>query len=310
MTDVNYYACCLDDEADGSIIAPVGSPPPDRERVGAIIAANRPAPIRIEANAFHEAGHAMAALAFGGEAGPVTIDIQPMAMTRTPGFEEKIAVYIAGMVGQNWRDRRIVRPLDDALMPILKRVDACRGGSCDDCRALRFCTLLAPADDQIGSLAAYRRIEAATIELMTKREIAAAVTELAALLMDIGTVEEADIMAIASRHFTPGSYDISSGAIALAPIVDQFRQADTAAATDRAHAATMTALSASEALLAAALADLDDAVASAIPDAVAEAERNVAVARASFAALADAALAIQQQREAEMTLRNRRIIAN
>lgn len=310
MTEVNHFACCGDEEADGAFIAPVGSPPPDRDRVGGIIATNRPAPTRIEANAYHEAGHVICSIALGGEAERATIDMQPMAWTSTPGFEAKIAVLIAGMVAQNWRDRRIVRPLDDTLMPILQRVDACRGGSCDNCRSLRFCTLLAPADDQVGALAAYRRIEAAAIELMTRREIAAAVAELAALLMDIGTVEEADIMAIASRHFTPGSYDISSGAIALAPIVEGFRQANTADATDRAHAATMTAISASQALLDAALADLDDAVASALPDAVADAERNVTIARAAFAALADAALAIQTQREAEITLRSRNLIAN
>jgi len=205
---VAYFACCPDEEAMGELVAPTGATPVS-ERHGPMLRAATP-PQRCSGMGYHEAGHAICALALGGTALSATIDMQPHAMTGGPmPLEARIGVYVAGDVAQRWRDRRIFRPLDADLMPILRRVDDCKGGSCDFCAALRLCTLLAPNGDLDGALAVYRQIEERTIDLMTRREIAAAVAALAARLMAVGTVHEAEIMTIAERHFAPGAYSLN-----------------------------------------------------------------------------------------------------
>lgn len=209
MSKVDHYHCCRSPDAAFKWVAPAGEPPATA-LTGEIAERDQSPPIRFEPIAFHEAGHCMAALALGGSVSAVTIDAQPHAQASARGIENKIGISIAGKVAELWRDRRIVRPYDDELLPFLERVEACTAGSCDDCNALRLSSLLAaPGADMQATLAVFRAIEASVIALMTTPAIAAAVRVLAGRLMEIGTVDGPEILTIAQSHFMPGAFSIT-----------------------------------------------------------------------------------------------------
>lgn len=212
MTTYSAFQCCLDAPTDRhSFLSPDGTEP-RFERIGEIIETGLPAPPRCGAVAYHEAGHAVLALALGGRATAVTIDGQPCATTSGLAMRDFIAMTLAGPAAADWQRRHVFRPYDDMLKPLLAVVDCGGGGSCDHCSALRLSTLLAPEGDLDTALAVFRQLEAEAIRLVQAPPIWTAIRDLAAALMAAGSLAEAEISTIAARHFRPGEFSLSSSA--------------------------------------------------------------------------------------------------
>ena len=217
----DLFRCCDDapDEVALVYAAPVGE--------GCILSKTEPAetvsiPVeRSERIAYHEAAHAMAALAIGVDVIEVTIDVQPHSTHgRTDHFEADAIISMAGLVGENWRRRHTYSHPDHHLLPYHERICARGGGQCDLCSAVRSAVIVAGSTVPTGGVAAFRALERQTHDLIKHPAIWAAIRELAAELMERGTATGLEAEAIAQKHFDKGGFPITNPVISK----DQLRE--------------------------------------------------------------------------------------
>lgn len=162
-------ACCYDAPAGVGFVEiagergplPRGNPPLLVEDYG------RPAYETDRATAWHESGHALAAIVAGGKVAKVTLrEPNPKAACRDIPFGAHTVFALAGPVAENLA-RGWIKPIArDVVDDHLAIVAAPAGGSCDMCLALRPCAKRAGLDNRTEALRLFRLAERATVALI------------------------------------------------------------------------------------------------------------------------------------------------
>jgi hypothetical protein len=162
-------ACCHDAPRGAGFVEVKGAPP-------ALTAAHAPTVIEdyhrpdFELDrpvAFHEAGHALAAIVAGGNISRITLrDANPKAACRDIPFDAQPVFALAGPVAENLA-RGWIKPIAPSVVEEhLAIVSAPAGGNCDLCIALRPCAKRAGLDNRAEALRLFRLGERATVALI------------------------------------------------------------------------------------------------------------------------------------------------
>lgn len=163
---------------------------------------------RDRGTAHHEAAHAVIAFAAGGTLGSVTIDGQPCASAAGGTLEARarLAVFLAGDVGQRWQQRVIFRPHDAEILEYLTGLRDLRFGKCDYCLAILAIVSLVgaqSADEHI--IRVYRQVEGEVIEIIKRHDVWSAIADLADALMEDGAISGDRAHQIIGNHLVHGS---------------------------------------------------------------------------------------------------------
>lgn len=164
----------------------------------------------------HEAGHACAAIAIGGEVIEVMVSGRNVSRSHNRGnIVERAAVMMAGTLAENRLARRRITASNEAVIELLDRAAAGACGlTCDECligRRLSF----GPTDDEIGrGLAAFRGAEALALRMVEDPAFWRAVIAIADALDERQTLIGETVHLLAERFIAPGSF-------ALTPIENQ-----------------------------------------------------------------------------------------
>lgn len=163
-----------------------------------------------EAIRFHEAGHAVAAIACGGAVHAIRAhaDDAGAAVSLTGSVIDLGVTVAAGPVAGNWSRRWIVGADTAELIASLDRAGAGMCGGCDACR-LAALVFIGTSDDEIAqSIDLHRRIEHRALSLIRTPPVWRAIAELADALEAAGEIEGDAVHAVVARHFQPGAYSI------------------------------------------------------------------------------------------------------
>ena len=153
------------------------------------------APERTLRVATHEASHAAIVHTLGYDLLSVTAEDQPHCLRASISCHaDRAAVALAGGHGERLvMERREFRPYDKAVLTTFNVVRELRMGGCDQCTAaLAMFGYCGPNPGDVDLLAAYRRVEAATIDAVREPKVRCAIRSLAGRLMSVGTVDEAE----------------------------------------------------------------------------------------------------------------------
>lgn len=164
----------------------------------------------IEAIRFHEAGHAVAAIACGGAVHSIRAraDDAGAAVTLTGSVIDLGVTVAAGPAAGNWLNRWIVGADTSELIASLDRAGAGMCGGCDACRLAALLYIGTGDDDLAQAITLHRRIEGRALDLIRSGPIWRAIREVAAALEPIGEIAGEVVHHICARHFQPGAYSI------------------------------------------------------------------------------------------------------
>lgn len=208
MSGVELRACCRAPDAPACWAVRVGAPV--REHYGPLIETVHVTETNVTARtAYHEAGHAVAAIALPG----FRLEYLRLSAQAEVGFGAPCATWrahaafsLAGPVAENWYQRHTYSTRDSDLEPYAERLVAGVAGFCDVCAALRQIRDAMPNATPAEHFATFRRIEGATLSLIRTPAIWRAIQELSAFAMSKGGAFGFEIEQICAKHFMPGSY--------------------------------------------------------------------------------------------------------
>ena len=173
MADYVLRQCCADaPEGVGGFATIEGEEP--LPRVGEVIARRSEPPKLAPGVAAHEAGHGVVAVALGGTCGRIVLGHAPRATFAVTGVANQIAAMLAGPIAQRLSLGWLALEPATELAEVIRRVEACGGGSCDACEAARRASILAPPDDQPAILSLLQRIEMQALGIIRDEDVRAA----------------------------------------------------------------------------------------------------------------------------------------
>lgn len=149
--------------------------------------------------AWHEAGHAVVAHAFGAAHQRIELDGQAHVAGIAPlSGTAAIAVSLAGLAAQRAYFRTIATLHDHELDEFFERVDTLHMGGCDECRAALHATACADLDDS-DRRTIFRTGERLANELIARRDIRDAIRTLAAELIGRRSIRGTDAREVIDR---------------------------------------------------------------------------------------------------------------
>ncbi|MCA3635054.1 MAG: hypothetical protein INF18_04975 [Methylobacterium sp.] len=162
-------SCCFDAPAGAGFVELKGAPGPlsmsdapivEPDHFRADYEVDRP-------TAFHEAGHALAAIVAGGSVRRIALrDPNPNAQCRDIPLEAQPVFALAGPHAENLARGWIMPLPQDLVTDHLAIVAAPAGGNCDFCLALRPCVARAGLDNRDDALRLFRCAERAVVDLI------------------------------------------------------------------------------------------------------------------------------------------------
>lgn len=207
-TRCSARACCADrvGEGRGFVIRDDAVMP--FRHAGPIVEADIASPEPDPVMARHEAGHVAVAIALGARAETATLGPPAHARIDDAGLplSDRIAIRLAGPTAERWHYRHVFITPDEIWVPWIGMARELRGGSCDECQACRLALVAVRHAENAVVIAALRRAEARTLDLIRDPPIWRAIRATAAALIEHGTLREEAITAICAEHFEAGAY--------------------------------------------------------------------------------------------------------
>jgi hypothetical protein len=206
MVEYIVRACCADaPEGVGFTTAPGEEP---RPRTGEVIARLSEPPRLAPGVAAHEASHGVVAIVLGGGCDRIVLGHQPHAATRIKGLLNQIATFLAGPLAQRLSLGHLALEPVASLRDVISRVEACGGGSCDQCESARRASLLAPLDDKPAMLDLIQKVEFQTLQIVRDPDVRAAISEVADALEERGEIGGAEVHSICDLYGVTGRFQI------------------------------------------------------------------------------------------------------
>lgn len=199
-------ACC---RRGGSVLYSTPDSPRDRDRSGAelpLLSTLAQPPRPDEDVAFHEAAHAVAYHAFGGQVTLVTLAGHPHVECESDpaDLRDRAVMIMAGPAGQDAWHRQQRTLFEDELAEYFARVDDVTFGNCDRCRACLVATVHANKSGH-DRVEIFRAAERRAIEFVRLPSAKAAIRALASELMARQTIDGAEAHALCDRFIKFGA---------------------------------------------------------------------------------------------------------
>jgi hypothetical protein len=159
--------------------------------------------------AWHEAGHAVVAAAFGVEIEKVSVENQPV--TRHAAVYSAYVGHLithAGPIAERLARRLVYRPTDDELRPWLAMGRNRWIGYHDYARLFARAAKDHPDWDEARLFAHFREYERLAIELLTRWPFRAAIAAVADALLDRGTISGEVVYEIVGRHIAESDLEV------------------------------------------------------------------------------------------------------
>lgn len=207
MSEFSFRACCHEAPAGAGFYEKAGTTGPLTMPQAPILeeSAARPAFETDRVVAWHEAGHALAAIVVGAKVARVALSA-PNPFASHEGLPEglfRTVVAMAGPFAEGIAKGLAESTPDPVAIEFWARVNAPSGGGCDMCQALRPCVAKAGLDRQTEALALFRRAERAALSLMDHEDARRFLRVAAAELLAAGELPGQRIHEIADTIIGP-----------------------------------------------------------------------------------------------------------